>query len=183
MPEVVRPERLFVGIPIATGTREKLLGKIPRRLPGRVTPPENWHFTLRFLGATLPEQKERILRELRAIDFGKSFQIRFDGLGAFPNVSRARVIWLGVGMGSDRLSEIASLVESAAARAGFEPERRRFAPHLTLSRPGDTVPVSQILSAQRPVNVQMRVDQVILYQSATGGAHSRYSVVTAFPLE
>jgi 2'-5' RNA ligase len=47
----------------------------------------------------------------------------------------------------------------------------------------DPVPVSQILSAQRPVNVQMRVDQVILYQSATGAAHSRYSVVTAFPLE
>jgi 2'-5' RNA ligase len=183
MPEVVKPERLFVGVPIATGTREKLLRRVPRDLPGRMSPAENWHFTLRFLGATLPDQKERVVHELSVTEFGKSFEIQFDGLGAFPNARKARVIWLGVGKGGDRLSDIATLVEGAAVRSGFEAERRKFSPHLTLSRLKDPVSVAQVLSVQKPISESMRVEKVILYESKMGGPHSRYSVVTAFPLD
>ena len=151
-------------------------------MPGKLAPPENWHFTLRFLGATLRDQKNRVIHELSAITFGRSFEIQFDTLGAFPNARKAKVVWIGVGKGVDRLSEVAQLVESAAVRAGFEPERRRFSAHLTLSRLRDPQTVTHLLAGAKPVGEKMRVTQVVLYESRMGGLHSRYSVVTAFPL-
>jgi len=182
MPDVVKPERLFVGVPIAAATREELVRRLPSNLPGKSALPENWHFTLRFLGATSPDQRDRVISELSALSFGRSFTIRLDALGAFPNQRKARVIWVGASEGADRLSSIAERVESAAVRAGFEPERRKFSPHLTLSRLREPQNVTSLITAQRISAVRMTVEEVILYESRMGGPHSRYSVVMGFPL-
>jgi len=182
MPEVGKPQRLFVGVPIVPATRERLARLLPSDLPGKLSPPENWHFTLRFLGSTPSAKRDHLIEVLSAIDFGRQFEIQFDRLGAFPNTRKARVIWLGVGKGGDALKEIARLVEAAAVESGFEPEHRGFSPHLTLSRLRDPQSVTHLLANGKPFGEKMRVNQVILYESTMGGAHSHYSVVTAFSL-
>lgn len=182
MPEVEKTQRLFVGVPIAAATRERLIRALPSNLPGKLSRPDNWHFTLRFLGSTPAAKRDQLVNALSAINFGTEFEIQFEKLGAFPNARKARVLWLGVGRGAETLTRVAHAVEIAAVQSGFEAERRGFSPHLTLSRLRDPQPVTHLLAAGKSFGEKMRVEQVILYESRMGGAHSRYSVVTAFPL-
>ena len=175
-------QRLFIGVPVPEKTSVSIARQLPPALPGRQPPIGNWHFTLRFLGETGPDKRDRLIEKLSTAGFGKEFSISFDRLGAFPNARRARVLWLGVSNGRERLEALAAKVEMAASQSGFEPERRRFSPHLTLSRMRAPEPVADLVSKSRPVNAEMLVDRVILYNSVTGGPHSVYTIVQTFPL-
>jgi RNA 2',3'-cyclic 3'-phosphodiesterase len=175
-------ERLFVGIPVSERTRLSLERQLPPKLPGRPAPSANWHFTLRFLGATPNDQRDRLIDALREKSFGGAFDIEFDMLGAFPGARRARVLWVGVGNGHSQLEAIAAKVEEAALVAGFDPEPRKFTAHLTLSRIRPPESVTHLLATARPIDAVMRVSEVILYRSEPGGRGSRYTVIEEFPL-
>src|SRR5438105_1014002 len=105
-------ERLFIAVPLTEQAREKIAAGLPP-LPGRRVPPQNWHFTLRFLGDTERERRDQLAETLRHARFSRSFSIRFDGLGAFPRARRARIIWIGVTEGARELISLAEAVESA----------------------------------------------------------------------
>jgi 2'-5' RNA ligase len=92
------------------------------------------HLTLRFFG----EQPEDLPARLRApIEAAASRHrpptLQFTEPGAFPNLRRPRVIWIGVEH-HPRLELLHHDVEVACASLGFEPEGRPFRPHLTLGR-------------------------------------------------
>ena len=176
------PQRLFIGVPVPESTKLALSRQVPSFVPGKPSPLENWHFTLRFLGNTDVTRRAKLIERLRATNFGPSFDIEFDTLGAFPNPRRARVIWLGVGRGRERLESVADKAEKAAVETGFEPEPRKFSAHLTVSRLKQPEPIAQFLAKAGRVDAIMRVTEVILYRSEPGRGHSRYSVVAAFPL-
>jgi len=146
-------------------------------LPGRLVAPANWHFTLRFLGSTPSEQRDELISSLRATHFGNEFMIRFDRLGAFPRVNRARILWLGVTDGADRLVSLAEKVEAASRRAGFPAESRPFKPHLTLSRIDPPRAVTEFVTQQRPIPVEMRVERVSLVRSVLGGGPAKYEIL------
>ena len=131
--------RVFIALPIPRGLQEKL-GEISRCLANqcagiRWTKPENIHLTLKFLGQVkleaLPEIEavlEKIAGEYRP------FTIGIGGLGAFPDLRRPSVIWMGVTAGSDKLKDMARNLESDLGRLGFKREKREFHPHFTLGR-------------------------------------------------
>ncbi|HEX6576488.1 MAG TPA: RNA 2',3'-cyclic phosphodiesterase [Gemmatimonadaceae bacterium] len=175
-------ERLFIGVPVDEAARATLLRQLPRQIPGKPTPPENWHFTLKFLGSTEAVARDRLIEAMRAASFGQSFNLSFDRLGAFPNAGRARVLWIGTGAGHERLEAIAQKVEAVASGIGFEREKRPFKPHLTISRMKEPASVMQLLSKVPAIQATMRVNEVMLYRSELGGSHSRYSVVARFSL-
>ena len=175
-------ERLFIGVPVPEATRAQLERQIPKNLPGRPSPPENWHFTLRFLGATDSSRKVRLIERLDAARFGAPFEIEFDILGAFPNARRARVVWVGVGNGHQRLQSVAVKAELAAVESGFEAEARKFSAHLTIARLKQPEQISHFLATARQVSASMQVSEVFLYRSEMGGSLSRYVIVERFPL-
>ena len=180
-------ERLFLAVALNDAARAALQAHLAsaragQALPGRAVVPRNWHFTLRFLGDTPAADAARLRAGLGAADLGAAFDVGFTRLGAFPRAARASVLWLGVGTGVDALRALAARVEAAAVHAGFPPEPRPFAPHLTLARvqpPGDVRPV---IAAVPPFGAEMRVDAVTLYRSTLGGGPPRYDVVESFPL-
>jgi 2'-5' RNA ligase len=105
------------------------------QFPGyKWVPPERMHITLKFLGESSAAQIQKLDTALSRLGGFRPFEIGISGVGAFPNMSRPRVIWLGVGTGSERLEKLAVKIDSAAARCGYEPEARRFHPHITLAR-------------------------------------------------
>jgi 2'-5' RNA ligase len=55
------------------------------------------------------------------------------GVGAFPQLRRPRVIWVGVD-GGDALLALQADVERSLEPLGFEREQRAWSPHLTLGR-------------------------------------------------
>lgn len=175
-------ERLFVAVPLTEKARQEIIARLPA-LPGRLVPPQNWHFTLRFLGDSEPRMREQLVAELRKARFGSGFSIRFGGLGAFPRAKRARIVWLGVDDGAERLISVAEAVESAVRRAGFPAEERPFRPHLTLSRIEPTRSVAEVLTGQLPLNIQMPVTEVALVRSELGKGPAQYQTVESFRLE
>ena len=179
---MTKTERLFAGVPIDEVTRINLIRQLPSDLPGKPSPPINWHFTLRFLGSTDADRRDALIQRLSSTQFGTPFDLSFDRLGAFPDAGRARVVWLGTSAGHDRLEGIAAKVEEAARSAGFDAEKRPFKAHLTLSRMKEPMSVAAVLAKARAVHSTMRVDRIILYRSEPGGSHSQYSVVATFPL-
>jgi 2'-5' RNA ligase len=140
-------------------------------------PPDNWHLTLRFLGSTDDLQRDRVLEFLDEHLIIEPFTLGFAGLGAFPKPSRAAVLWLGIGRGSDQLTAAATICEEAAVSAGFEQEDRPFHPHLTLSRIRPPVGVDGIVEQVGTFPLKMEVDRVTLHRSHLGGEGATYEAV------
>ena len=174
-------ERLFVAVPLTEQARQEIIARLPV-LPGRIVPPQNWHFTLRFLGATNAATRDRLIAELRRTHLGSRFSISFGALGAFPRANRARILWLGVDEGAGRLVSIAESVESAVRRAGLPAEERPFKPHLTMSRIEPTRSVADVLSSQPPIEVKMPVIAVALVRSQLGKGPAQYQAIEKFDL-
>ncbi len=62
-----------------------------------------------------------------------AFQLQIGYAGAFPNLRFPRVIWVGVTDDEqDSLKTLQEDLESRLTRLGFESEKSRFQPHLTL---------------------------------------------------
>jgi 2'-5' RNA ligase len=181
--ESSKPERLFIGVPVTTNASAAIALALPKNLPGKVVAPDKWHFTLRFLGPTARERREAIVARLSVASLGPAFHVRFGELGAFPNPRRARILWLGVREGGDRLSDLAAIAEDAARNARFAAEGKRFTPHLTLSRIDPPQSVSALLSQKHRYGVDMSVTALILYRSQLGGGPARYEEVERFNLQ
>jgi 2'-5' RNA ligase len=181
------PERMFLAVALDDETRIAVAARLDdalegSRLPGRVTPIENWHITLRFLGSTSQVQAEQILAHLDdhlAVD---PFRLTFTRLGAFPRERKASVLWLGCDGDVESLGSVAEECEHAAERAGFEPEGRPFHAHLTLARIRPPMDVRDLVDAVEPLRVPMVVNEVTLYRSILGGGPARYEVVDSVAL-
>jgi len=92
------------------------------------------HITLKFLGDITGNQAGAIQQCLdQRISGFTPFDIDVQGLGAFPSVSRPRVAWAGLEAG-DRLLNLQKLIEKEMKGLGFEPERKKYSPHITLAR-------------------------------------------------
>jgi 2'-5' RNA ligase len=100
--------------------------------------PYSIHLTLKFLGGVDAARITPITAAMEEAVRGVApFSLKVEGLGAFPNLRRVQVIWVGVGGEVDRLAHLQKRIESSLAQLGFAPENRRFTPHLTLARVRD----------------------------------------------
>ena len=100
----------------------------------RWVPTSNIHLTLKFLGGVSPANVE-LLTQMLSVEVNQyeSFTIKFEGLGAFPNPRRPRVIWIGIQAPTD-FEALQHGIEAAAATLGYPAEKRPFSPHLTIGR-------------------------------------------------
>ena len=106
--------------------------------PVKWVDPYSIHLTLKFLGDVDADKITPITAAIEEAVRGVApFSLRVEGLGAFPNLRRVQVVWVGVGGEVDKLAHLQQRLESSLAGLGFAPEKRRFAPHLTLARVRD----------------------------------------------
>ena len=100
----------------------------------RWVPTDNMHLTLKFLGDVSPTNLE-MLEQMLSVEVSqhRAFELRFGGLGAFPNPKRPRVIWIGI-QAPAGLEALQHCIEAAAATLGYPNEKRPFSPHLTVGR-------------------------------------------------
>ena len=97
--------------------------------------PEQVHLTLRFLGDVPAVKFDSIRSCLTDVTEGVApFSLSVQGLGVFPGIRRARVIWAGIGGETGLLEMLHARLEESLEKIGFAPETRRFSPHLTIGR-------------------------------------------------
>ena len=135
--------RAFVAIEIPSALRRSLhdtsleIGSKWADNAVRWVPPENIHLTLRFLGDTKEGQVAALRSGLDEIaDDESPFALQLDHTGAFPNLRRPRVIWVGLVDAEERLPPLQRLVERLVRSLGWERERgkTKYSPHVTLGR-------------------------------------------------
>lgn len=124
--------RLFVALDLPIPLKQRL-AMLAGGVPGaRWVPSENYHLTLRFIGETQKHRAEEIDEALFALR-ARGFSLTLAGIGLFEKGGRANSLWVGVER-NPALDHLQNKIETALQRAGLEPERRRFAPHVTLAR-------------------------------------------------
>ena len=97
--------------------------------------PGGIHLTLKFLGNIPSKQVTEITEAMgKAVQGISPFRLEISGLGAFPSLKQARVLWVGIGGELDQLSTLQQNIDSVLAALGFAREERPFVPHLTLAR-------------------------------------------------
>jgi 2'-5' RNA ligase len=95
---------------------------------------DQYHITLKFLGDVDAGAMPAIMEGLEGMRTGGPIAFVIRGLGAFPSMARASVLWAGLESGGDDLGSLHRSVEALCAGLGFAGETRGFRPHLTLGR-------------------------------------------------
>lgn len=146
---------------------------------------ENIHVTLRFLGQISKGIADEVISVLKGLK-ASSFKMKLAGVGAFPNVQKPRVVWVGVSEGAEALKKVYAQLEEGLRRIGFRPEREAFSPHATLarvrSRRGMERLVSTILSLQAEEVGEMVVQRVKLKKSVLTAKGPTYTDLYVQPL-
>jgi 2'-5' RNA ligase len=163
-----------------------VLANAARRLPvtGEVrwVRPANVHLTLTFLGEVSEDDLSRVAEALEPIRYRhEPFEVELSGFGAFPSTRRGRILWAGIGEGSDRLRALAGDVEAALEPLGFEREARSYTPHLTLGR-ARRRPVALTAVETPPTVPGFSVRHMELVKSVLGEAGTTYSTLATYLL-
>lgn len=147
--------------------------------------PESIHLTLKFLGAVRNELVPELGKILAPVfSLQQTFRLSAEGLGAFPNLGRPRVVWVGLADRSGRLESLAGLVENAVEPLGFPREKRSFSPHLTLGRVrsdgGKRDLVETIRQRMDVTGPAFTVDHAVLFQSILKPSGAEYRALAKF---
>ncbi|WP_426956661.1 RNA 2',3'-cyclic phosphodiesterase [Muricoccus radiodurans] len=134
--------RLFVALALPPELRTQLSMLAGGIQGARWVPPENYHLTLRFIGEVEGWRADEVDEALSSIR-AKPFELCLRGVGTFEKGGKIGALWVGVER-SDGLTHLQSKVETALQRMGLDPERRRFAPHVTLART-DKAPAGKLV--------------------------------------
>lgn len=167
--------RVFIALPLPPPVREHMAGVqsclAGQGLRARWVRSESMHLTLKFLGALVPEKVATVVGALDPVAAaGRPLALATAGLGVFPNLRRARVVWLGVGGGRHHLTALQQAVDAALAPLGWPPEKRSFKGHLTLARAKGrglfARSIADQLSLCEPADrVPFQADRMVLYRS------------------
>jgi 2'-5' RNA ligase len=148
----------------------------------RWVPLENWHVTLKFLGATLPRQHEWVLGAVEDVAGSHApVSARLRGLGAFPSGARARVLWTGIDDPAEELGSIAADLGAALSKE-FRAEMRAFHPHLTVARSEPPLQLPQEYGATSLLTKSFSIERLVVFQSHLRRPAPCYEPIAAFPL-
>ena len=179
--------RLFVAVFPPPEVRETLVRAARALTAGgnvRLTVPENVHLTLKFLGDVAETDLEPVKEALEPLCGEREpFEATTSGFGAFPSERRARVLWAGVGGGSEELAALARDVDAALQPLGFAREDRPYVPHITLGRArGRPAPLETGADgAGLAPTMRFGVSGMNLVESVPGGGGVTYAVVRTYP--
>lgn len=175
--------RLFIGIAMPESVTDRL-SQLASGLPGaRWVAPENYHLTLRFVGAVDEGMAADIDAALDLVS-AQPPVLTLSGLGCFGTGHKQRALWAGVEP-SDALAHLQAKIESACVRSGLPAEERKFTPHVTLATLGDTP--SAKLATYMGANGLFRAgpftpDAYHLYESQWGRSGPTYLPLRDYPL-
>lgn len=123
--------RLFAALSLPNDVAQSLL-TMEAGVPGsKWRRRDQLHLTLRFMG-DVEEPVAAAIDDALATISAPAFSLQLKGVGEFGG-PHPHTLWAGV-PSNDALLHLQRKIESALQRAGLEPERRKYTPHVTLAR-------------------------------------------------
>ncbi|MCS7064675.1 MAG: RNA 2',3'-cyclic phosphodiesterase [Fimbriimonadales bacterium] len=182
--------RLFIAILIPSDLMQQL-GRLQAQLKAQLSDPalrwvapENFHFTLLFLGEQPEERLPAIEEAMRtAAQQVQPFEVTIEGLGVFPNRQRPSVLWVGANAGVEPMGRVATTLERLLLGRADKP----FHAHVTLARikmtkqkalPATPLPdrLQKAMEQLQPATVgQFTATHLSLMQSELHPSGSRYT--------
>lgn len=184
--------RLFIAIPVPAEIKDRLaavqkqLTKVNPHVRAVAAP--GIHLTLKFLGDT-PENRIGAIRAAmeQSVRVARGpIRLHCAGTSAFPDLKSPRVLWAGLETEDETLINIQKALDVALGKLGYEREKRRFHPHLTLGR----LKAPKMLGALRKVWVDVEntdfgsftAEALVLYRSELLPAGAKYTSIERIPL-
>ncbi|MDR1833669.1 MAG: RNA 2',3'-cyclic phosphodiesterase [Propionibacteriaceae bacterium] len=170
--------RLFVGIRL-NAELAAALEAVQQQLRAqgvraRYTRFDNLHLTLAFIGETpFAAEAEAAMARVCAAEFNVPLRLSLSHFGFFHGRG-GDTIWVGLGEDPALISFQSALVKELLA-AGFDIERRKFRPHVTLARQAD----SQDAWVEVPER-SMFATEVALIRSEVTKAGREYTDLASF---
>jgi 2'-5' RNA ligase len=172
--------RLFISVDIPDEVKEEIL-KIQKEIKdlGRLSlsPKENIHITLKFLGEAEPD---KITEILDTINF-KDFSVTSDRFGFFPNDNYISVIWLGF-KEDNELKDLQKEIDEKLSIL-FRQEKN-FITHATIARvksiPFENKGKIKLLKERKVPNITFKVSSFKLMNSTLASEGPVYDVLKEF---
>jgi 2'-5' RNA ligase len=150
--------------------------------------PENLHVTLLFLGEVDERAVPDVCRAVAACARERTpVALSVEKTGCFPNARRPRVLWVGVGEGTQEVVALHDALEAALLELGcYRREDRQYTPHLTLGRvqseqPNDKLAAAVAKNADWQAG-RMVVREVLVMSSELHSDGPVYAVLSRAPL-
>ena len=132
--------RTFIAIELNKTIREHLIAL--QETLGQAAPevkwvePENLHVTLLFLGEVEDRDLPAVCRAAQAaVADQPAFPMTVERVGCFPNPRRPRILWAGIGLGTQDVVAVHDAIETPLLELGcYRREDRKYTPHVTLGR-------------------------------------------------
>jgi 2'-5' RNA ligase len=189
--------RLFAGVELGESVRlacaeaarelNERLTRARSQLSVRWIPENNLHITLWFFGEVPDERAAEIAERLCAPWQIPSFEAGISGVGVFPPSGPIRIVWLGVDEGAAETTAIHHELTIRLAPLGFEPERRRYHPHVTIGRVresrGSGVRTRTLLERGNIRAGTSEVNHITLFQSRLSPRGAQYEPRLRVPLK
>lgn len=154
-------------------------------IPGaRWEPAEKLHLTVRFLGEIEGAVLDDTIAALGRVRMDR-FWLTLAGVGHFPPRGQPRSVWAGV-KDPTQVTALHEKVERALEDVDVEPDRRKFAPHVTLARLKGSPErkVAEFLMHHSLFSAPpFHVEHFTLMSSVRGAAGSKYRVEQRFELD
>jgi RNA 2',3'-cyclic 3'-phosphodiesterase len=185
--------RLFVGIELPEDVKRvcgKHVGALKREFGDlRVgwERPEKLHITIKFIGTV---EEDLVSKIADAISLTSSqvgpFRADISAAGSFGSSKGPWVLWMGVSLGAEKTTLLASMLEDYLLPLGFSRETRKFSPHVTIARikePHRSLELAVRLSERDFVPLEFSVKELCLFNSELTQHGSRYTILSRHPLQ
>ena len=181
-------KRLFIGIPAGREIKP-ILSDIQSSIElnsGQIrwVPPENIHITLLFLGTVAIDDISKLTKALEVGLDLNHFRASIEKIGVFPSVQHPKILWFGIGNGSQKMITLHKQAAKAAAAFKMDKKKGIFIPHITIGRVGQSCGKIDVLPFLKYVYspVELDVNSVTLYESQLIPKGAEYKILTTFPL-
>jgi len=147
---------------------------------------ENIHLTLKFFGNTPTHRMADISLIFEELAGGFTpFQLQLEGVGVFPSPQKPKVLWMGI-KNPKKLITFAQKGSHLLQKIGYQAEKRKFSPHITLGRIKFVKNVNLYKSVlQKYQNMQFQTVEVssfILYESILTPQGAIYKILEKYNL-
>lgn len=177
--------RLFVALRPPPDIRDALADCQEGVTGARWQDDDQLHLTLRFVGEVERPQAEDLAAALAQVH-APAPHVALAGVGSFGTRGRADTLWAGLAP-AEPLRHLHAKVDHACVRAGLPPDRRAYAPHVTVARLprslGAAPEVARWCARHAGLlSAPFTLPHLILYRSHLGREGASYELVARWQL-